>query len=200
MKRTAKALNQIVSRKKRAAPEKIGAQVGKILLKTKMGKLVDWTVLDGRLQWKWKEDHWMDEQVLDGCYIIRTTVAASDMNKQKVIETYKQLALVEKAFRNIKTVQLEVRPFHHKLDDRIRAHVFLCMLAYYLQWHLQKCLQPLFESDGTEKNRFWTMENVIERLKSIRQQTVSVSGVPCRIISQPDADQSKILKFLKIKM
>jgi len=200
MKRTAQALDQIVSRKKRSTPERIGAQVGKILLKTKIGKLLDWTVPDGRLQWKWKEAHVKDEQALDGCYIIRTTVAARDMNKKKVVDTYKQLALVEKAFRNIKTVQLEVRPVHHKRDDRIRAHVLLCVLAYYLQWHLQKSLQPLFEADGTEKNRFWTVENVLERLKSIRRQTVTLAGVPCRIVSQPDADQTQILDLLKIKL
>ena len=200
MKRAAKALDQIVSRKKRATPELIGAQVGKVLLKTRMGKLIDWNVTDGRLEWRWKKTRLNDEQALDGCYIIRTTVQAWRMDKQKVVETYKQLALVEQAFRNIKTVQLEVRPIHHKLDDRICAHIFLCMLAYYLQWHLQKRLQPLFEADGEQAKRFWTIENVIERLKSIRRQTITIAGVACRIVSQPDADQTQILNLLKIKM
>jgi len=200
MKRSAQALNQIASRRKRASPERIGAQVGKVLLKTKMGKLIDWKVTEGRLEWRWKQARLNDERALDGCYIIRTTVQARRMDKQEIVETYKQLALVEQAFRNIKTLQLEVRPIHHKLDDRIRAHILLCTLAYYLQWHMQKRLQPLFDADAKESNRFWTIENVIERLKSIRRQTITVAGVPCRVISQPDADQTQILNLLKIKM
>jgi len=200
MKRTAQVLNRIASRKKRASPQRIGAQVGKALVKTKMGKLIHWSVTEGRLEWRWKEDRWKDEQALDGCCIIRTTVQAGRMNKQKVVDTHKQLALVERAFRNIKTVQLEVRPIHHKLDDRIRAHVLLYTLAYYLQWHMQRRLRPLFDADGAEKNRFWTVENVIERLKSIRRQTITVAGVPCRIVSQPDTDQAQILDLLKVKM
>ena len=200
MKRSAKALNRIASRRKRASPERLGSQVGRILLKTKMGKLIDWNVTDGRLEWQWKQARLNDEQAMDGCYIIRTTVQVGRMDKQKVVETCKQLALVEQAFRNIKTARLEVRPIHHKLDDRIRAHILLCTLAYHLQWHMQKRLQPLWDANGKESNRFWTIENVIERLKSIRRQTISIAGVPCRTVSQPDADQTQILNLLKIKL
>lgn len=200
IKRTASALERIAAHKKRTSPQRIGEQVGKVLAKTKMGKLIHWTVADGRLEWQWKEARLGEEQSLDGCYVIRTTVQGSRMDKQQVVQTYKRLAVVEQAFRNMKTVQLELRPIHHKLDERIRAHVLLCMLAYYLQWHLQQRLQPLFAADGKEKDRFWTVENVIERLKSLRRQVITAAGVPCRIVGEPDADQTQILKLLKIRM
>ena len=70
------------------------------------------------------------------------------MAKQALVASYKSLALVENAFRNLKTVQLEMRPVYHKTDDRIRAHVFLCVLAYYVQWHVNQRLAPLFADDG----------------------------------------------------
>lgn len=200
MKRTAQALDRIARRKKRAPPQRLGEQVGKILGRTKMGKLLHWEVVDGRLQWRWEPARVDGEQTLDGCYVIRTTVRAERMDRQEVVNTYKQLALVERAFRNMKTVQLEVRPVHHKLDDRIRAHVLLCTLAYYLQWHFQKRLEPLFAKNGQEKDRFWTLENIIERLKSIRREVIEINGVPCRIVSTPEPDQAEILKLLKIKM
>ena len=80
--------------------------------------------------------------------------------------------LVEEAFRSLKTVQLEVRPVYHKTDDRIRSHVFLCTLAYYLQWHLKQRLEPLFAADGAHKDRQWTVRNVIERLAAIRRDKI----------------------------
>ena len=72
------------------------------------------------------------EKRFDGCYIIRTDVTTDQMNTAEVVHAYKSLTFVERAFRNLKTVQLEIRPVYHKNDDRIRSHVFLCMLAYYL--------------------------------------------------------------------
>jgi transposase len=73
------------------------------------------------------------------------------MAAAEVVASYKKLGLVEEAFRNLKTVQLEVRPVFHKTDDRIRSHVFLCTLAYYLQWHFKQRLGPFFAADGTKK-------------------------------------------------
>ena len=96
------------------------------------------------------------------------------MNQDEVVGTYKNLSVVEQAFRNFKTVSLEIRPVYHKKDDRIRSHVFLCVLAFYLQWHMQQRLKPLFEEDGEGKNRQWTVENVIERLMGIRKERVKV--------------------------
>ncbi|TLD39781.1 MAG: Mobile element protein [Candidatus Jettenia ecosi] len=122
------------------------------------------------------------------------------MGKQEIVASYKKLTFVEQAFRNLKTVQLEIRPLYHKTDDRIRCHVFVCMLAYYIQWHMKQRLKPLFASDGKNKYRQWTFESVIERLKSIRLQTLSVAGVECKIVSDPEEDQQKILNYLAIRL
>ena len=141
------------------------------------------------------------EQLLDGCYIIVSDVPQEKMRSQEIVASYKKLSLVERAFRNIKTVQLEVRPVYHKTDDRIRCHVFICMLAYYLQWHMTQLLQPLLNTNnGKNKNRFWTFENIIERLKSVRREEIDVAGATCKIVTELDEDQTKILDLLKIKL
>jgi transposase len=90
---------------------------------------------NGRLEWAVDNELVEKEKALDGCYIVRTDVHAGKMDKDEAVRSYKALTGVEKAFRNLKTVSLEIRPVYHKKDDRIRAHVFLCMLAYYIQWH-----------------------------------------------------------------
>jgi transposase len=121
------------------------------------------------------------------------------MKAQEIVASYKKLTLVEKAFRNLKTVQLEVRPVYHKTDDRIRCHVFICMLAYYLQWHMMQRLQPLFKANGKYKERFWTFENVIERLKSVRREEIQVAGATFNIITGSDEDQAQIFDLLRAK-
>lgn len=136
LERTRKELDQIAGRKNPALEAVIGARVGQILAKTKMGKYLHWSVNEGRLVWSVDEAAVEAAQALDGCYVIKTTVRAGAMTKAQVVARYKSLGQVEQAFRNMKKVSLEMRPMHHKRDDRIRAHVFLCMLAYYLQWHL----------------------------------------------------------------
>jgi transposase len=197
---TRQALDKIAQSKRKVSNEKIAERVGKVLGRTKMGKFVQWEVKDGRLQWRFKEDKAEAEELLDGCYIINTAVPPELMGKQEIVASYKKLALVEQAFRNLKSVQLEVRPVYHKTDDRILCHVFLCMLAYYLQWHMNQRLKPLFDSDGKNKYRQWTFYNVIERLKSLRRQVLNVEESGCRIVSTPDEDQKRILALLKIKL
>jgi len=110
------------------------------------------------------------------------------------------LSAVEQAFRNLKTVSLEVRPVYHKKTDRIRSHVFLCVLALHVQWHMQQRLQPLFAADGEGKNRQWTVASVIARLMSIRKQRVQVSGVEFDQVTQADQEQQKILDLLQAKL
>jgi len=152
------------------------------------------------LQWSFMEDKINAEKSLDGCYVIFSDIPKEKLNTEELVASYKKLNLVEMAFRNLKTVQLEIRPVYHKNDDRIRCHIFLCMLAYYIQWHISQKLQPLFEKDGKNKKRFWTFENVIERLKSIRREELHTAGTVCKIITRPDEDQSKILSLLGVKL
>jgi transposase len=198
--KTKTKLNVISNVKNRKSEKTISMQVGRVLQQTKMSKFVEWKTIDGRLEWKFNNEKIEEEQSTDGCYIITTDIPKEQMDKIKVVESYKSLQLVEQAFRNIKTVQLEIRPAYHKTDDRIRCHVFVCMLAYYLQWHMKKRLQPLFNSDGKNKDRKWTFNLVIETLKSIRKQTNCKNGITYHTITSPDNDQQKILDLLGIKL
>src|SRR5262245_34043980 len=197
---TQAGLAKMAGRKKRTAAEKLGAQVGKWLARYKMGKFVDWEIQEGRLHWRWQEEAIAQEKLFDGCYIVSSNVPAEQMKETEVVAAYKKLSLAEQAFRNLKTVALEIRPVYHKKDERIRSHVFLCVLAYYIQWHLEQRLKPLFEADGPGKFRQWTINNVLERLKGIRQQRVSVDAAELDQVSQPDEEQQKILDLLKVKL
>src|SRR3989304_4800220 len=88
------------------------------------------------------------EAALDGIYVIRTSVAADRFPTIEAVRSYKRLAVIERAFRSLKTVDLKVRPIHHRKADRVRAHVFLCMLAYYVAWHMRRAVAPmLFDDD-----------------------------------------------------
>jgi transposase len=198
--RTREALNKVVGRKTKGSTQKLSAQVGKILARYKMGKFVDWKIQEGRLEWHFNEAHIEQEKLFDGCYIVRADVPKERMDQDQVVAAYKSLSVVEQAFRNLKTVSLEIRPVYHKKDDRIRSHVFLCVLAFYVQWHMQRRLQPLFATDGEGKNRQWTVESVIERLRGIRKQRVKVSDVEFDQVTQADPEQQKILDLLKVRL
>ncbi|MBV8452998.1 MAG: transposase [Deltaproteobacteria bacterium] len=87
------------------------------------------------------------ESQLDGVYVIRTNVSAAELAAPEVVRAYKGLSQAERAFRSLKTIDLEVRPIHHRLPDRVRAHVLLCMLAYYLEWHMRQALAPVLFDD-----------------------------------------------------
>jgi transposase len=184
---------------KAPAPEKIGARVGRVLQRYKMGKFVVWSVVAGKLEWRFDQEKIQSEQRLDGCYVIVADVPPEKMAKAQLVASYKKLSLVEQAFRNLKTVQLEVRPVYHKKDERIRAHVFLCLLAYYLQWQARQRLQPLFAEDGTGKRRQWTFENVITHLTTIRSNRVKTNGVEFELHTHADSDHQKILGLLNGK-
>jgi transposase len=174
--------------------------VGKLLAKYKMGKFVTWEVKRRKLRWSVDQQKVKAEEIWDGCYVVRSDVPKAELAAAQTVAGYKKLALVEQAFRQLKTVQLEVRPVYHKLDRRIRSHVFLCVLAYYLQWHIKQRLAPLFAQDGAEKHRRWSFANVLERLKAIRQDRVKLNGIEFDQITVPDPDQLRILELLKVKL
>jgi len=198
---TRRALEKLaVSRKKRTGVE-LGAQVGVVLAKWHVAKFFAWRIEKARLFFEIDQDLIQAEAAMDGCYIIRTDVSDKAWNAKQAVGRYRGLAKVERAFRNLKTVALELRPVYHHTDDRIRAHVFICMLAYYLQWHALQRLQPLFDADGDGKNRRWTWPIILERLKSIRTQTCRLGRtVLHNVITRPDPEQQHILNLLKVKM
>jgi transposase len=197
---TCQGLDKLVHRQKKAAAEKLGAQVGKLLQRYKMGKFIQWEIREGRLHYQIKNAALEQEKLLDGCYVVSTTTPKGVMNATQTVSTYKSLSFVEQAFRTIKTVALEIRPIYHKKDDRIRSHAFLCMLAYYVYWHMKERLEPLFREDGHGKHRQWTMENVLQNMAGIRKQRVRVSGVEFDQVSVPNEQQQRILELLKIKL
>ena len=194
------AFEKLKNRKKKQTEQELSAAVGKILGRYKVGKFFEWKVDQSHLEFSLRAEKIEEEKALDGCYIIRTDVAETELNTAQVRQSYKQLAQVEKAFRNLKTVSLEMRPIYHHTDDRIRAHIFLCMLAYYVQWHMVKQLQPLFESDGKGKNRRWSLDIVLNQLKAIRKTVCTIEKVPLDIVSTPSSVQQKILDLLNVSL
>jgi transposase len=131
--------------------DKIGVRVGRVLGKYKVGKHFELEITDDGFSYRRNEERIRDEARLDGVYVIRTSVGAADMEAEAVVRSYKELSDVERAFRNLKTSHLEVRPIHHRLPERVEAHVFVCMLAYYVVWHMRRSLAPLlFQDDDPE--------------------------------------------------
>jgi len=200
LERTRAELDKIAGSRRRASAKTLGARVGRVLERSKMGKFLRWDVIDGRLSWSFDQDKIVAEKLFDGCYIVSGEVPKEKMAASEVVTSYKKLGLVEEAFRSLKTVQLEVRPVYHKTDDRIRTHVFLCTLAYYLQWHLKQRLEPLFAADGTHKDRQWTVRNVIERLAAIRREKIVLGTVEFQKVTTPEPDQQTILDYLKVRL
>jgi hypothetical protein len=125
----------------------IALRVGAVLGRRKVAKHFHLTITDQSLTFARDETGIAREAALDGFYVVRTSVPAATLDAAATVLAYKSLAQVERAFRSLKTVDLEVRPIHHRLAGRVRAHVFLCLLAYYVQWHLRQALAPLLFDD-----------------------------------------------------
>jgi len=150
---TEKQLEKIAAATKRPkrplrGKQNIGLRAGKILNRYKMGKHFQLRIEDDRFHYERKTADIEREESLDGIYVIRTSVQQEVLSSQQVVASYKSLSGVERAFRSLKTVDLQVRPIHHRLPDRVRAHILLCMLAYYVEWHMRQLLAPiLFDDD-----------------------------------------------------
>lgn len=125
----------------------IGVKAGRILGRFKMAKHFRLSIGDGAFSWARREDAIEREAALDGIYVIRTSQTQQELPAPDAVRKYKSLALVERAFRCFKGVDLLVRPIHHHTEDHVRAHVFLCMLAYYVEWHMREALAPLLFHD-----------------------------------------------------
>lgn len=126
---------------------KIGLKVGKIIDKYKMAKHFTVTIDDKTLAYTRRQEQIDAEAALDGIYVIRTSLPAETMDAAETVRAYKSLANVEKIFKSLKSVDLLIRPIHHRTEDRTRAHVFLCMLAGHLTWHLRHAWAPLTYTD-----------------------------------------------------
>jgi hypothetical protein len=125
----------------------IGVEVGKVISKYKTAKHFTVTITDDSLTMERRQDQISTEAALDGFYVLRTPVPASDLNAPGVVAAYKNLKYVERDFRHIKSDDLDLRPVFHRLEERVKAHVLICMLACYLIWHLRRTWAPLTFTD-----------------------------------------------------
>jgi transposase len=149
---TEKKLAEIAAATRRARnPQRgkaqIGLRVGKVINHYKVGKHFILQIEEESFSYRRDEAKIAEEAALDGLYVIRTSVAGETLSAESTVRAYKDLSKVERAFRCLKTVDLKVRPIYHWLEDRVRAHVFLCMLAYYVEWHMREKLAPLIFDD-----------------------------------------------------
>jgi transposase len=149
---TEKELQKIakeVARRKRKplGAAEIGVKVGKVLNRFKMAKHFETTIDQGVLRWLRREEGIRREAELDGMYVIRTSEDQQHLSPEDTVRHYKSLAQVERAFRCLKGIDLRVRPIYLRTPDHVRAHIFLCLLAYYVEWHMRQALAPLLFAD-----------------------------------------------------
>ncbi len=152
---TAQELARIVAATGRAknrlrGQDQIGLRVGKVLNRFKMGKHFRLEISTDAFRYQRDDAAIAAEAALDGIYIVRTSLPADTLKAAQTVRAYKGLAVAERAFRSLKTVDLKVRPIHHRLAERVRAHVLLCMLAYYVEWHLRQAWAPLLFDDDDQ--------------------------------------------------
>jgi transposase len=133
--------------KKPFTAAEIGMKVGKLLGRYKMSKHFQCTIGEGSFSWSRRTESIAQEQKLDGIYVLRTSEPAERLSTEETVRSYKSLAEVERAFRCLKGIDLLVRPIRHRTEDRVPAHIFLCVLAYYVQWHLRRAWAPLLFED-----------------------------------------------------
>jgi len=155
-------------------PDKIGVRVGRVLNKYKMAKHFVLDIATQHFAFHRDDDKVVEEAALDGVYVIRTSLPEAQQDDAEVVRNYKRLSRVESAFRHLKSADLRIRPIHHYSANRVRAHLFLCMLAYYVQWHMDEAWRPLLFSDE-EQQRLAERDPVAPatRSEAAREKTAS---------------------------
>jgi hypothetical protein len=164
--------------------DRIGLAVGAVLNRYKMAKHFSLTMSEDHFAFARNLEAIEAESRLDGLYVIRTNLAADDLAASEVVRSYKDLSRAERAFRSLKTVDLEIRPIHHRLPDRVRGHVLLCMLAYYVEWHMRHALAPVLFDDHQRDAAAATRTSIVasaQRSKAARRKAgrkVTEDGLP----------------------
>ena len=156
--------------------DKIGVQVGRVINRHKVAKHFELSIGETTLGWARRQDAIEAEAALDGLYVIRTSLEAQRMDAPSCVRSYKALSNVERAFRSLKTMDLKVRPIHHRLAERVRAHILLCMLAYYVEWHMRQAWAPLMFAD-TDQAAKATRDPVAPAKRSAAAQRKAQSKV-----------------------
>jgi transposase len=129
----------------------IGVRIGRVINKYNVAKHFALTIEEERFTFQIRTDKVKAEASLDGIYVVRTSVKKENMSSEETVRSYKQLCQVERAFRSLKTIDLKVRPIHHRLAERVKSHIFLCMLAYYVEWHMREAWRSLLFADEDQK-------------------------------------------------
>ena len=166
LKATERALEKIATATRRTrrplkGKTKIALRVGHVIGRYKMEKHIRIDVQENGFSYERNEENIAQEAALDGIYVIRSSVPADELSAEDTVRFYKRLSVVERAFRSIKTVDLQVRPIHHHKEERVRAHVFLCMLAYYVEWHMRRALAPLLFDDHDKETGEALRESIV---------------------------------------
>src|SRR6266536_3536874 len=187
---TEKHLEKIAAATKRPrhplrGKQNIGLRAGKILNRYKMGKHFQLLIEEDSFHSERKKANIEREQNLDGIYVIRTNVKKEVLSSQQVVASYKSLSGVERAFRSLKTIDLQVRPIHHRLPDRVRAHILLCVLAYYVEWHMRQLLAPILFDDDDKPQAQAARASIVApaqrstsaKLKALTKQTADATKV-----------------------
>jgi transposase len=162
----------------------IALKVGEVLNTYKMKKHFDLDITDTAFSFARKTGAIAAETATDGLYVVRTSLAEATLGDAETVRSYKSLSLVERGFRCIKTVDLQVRPVHHWLAGRVRAHVFLCMLAYYLEWHMRRHLAPMLFDDAHKEEAEAQRRSVVAQAQrskaAVKKQTTGLTedGLP----------------------
>jgi len=178
----------------------IGLKVGAVLDKHKMAKHFTLDIADSRFGFARKTEEIAAEAALDGIYVVRTSLPATVLDDDATVRNYKSLSLVERAFRCLKSVDLQIRPVYHWLADRVRAHVFLCMLAYYLEWHMRRRLAPMLyddtDKDAAEAQRASVVAKAERSPAAVTKQTTgrTEDGLPVHSLRTLLADLATLTR------
>ena len=170
-------------KKKPLRAAEIGLKVGRVLGRYKVAKHFECTIADGRFTWSRRQDSIAREAELDGIYVLRTSEPAQRLSAEDTVRSYKSLAEVERAFRCLKGIDLLVRPIRHRTEQRVPAHIFLCLLAYYVEWHLRRVWAPLLFEDEERREERQRRDPVLPAQPSASAQAkkrshLTVDGLP----------------------
>jgi transposase len=186
---TEAALDAIVrattrTRQRLTGQDHIGIRVGKVINQCKVGKHFRYEIRDKHFSYERNIETIDHEKALDGIYVIRTSVSSDRLSTEDTVYAYKSLSQVERAFRRCKTMDLRMRPISHFLPHRVKAHIFLCMLAYYVEWHMRQLLAPML-CDDADKDRAQALRpspvvaaTVSPAAKKNAQRKITEDGLP----------------------
>ena len=198
---TTKELEKVqntVKRGRLAGKAQIGVRIGKVINKYKVAKHFLLTIEDKNVTFERRTDAIAEEAALDGIYVVRTSMTKNEATDEDAVRNYKKLANVERAFRTMKSVSLKLRPIHHHLEPRVRTHIFLCMLAYYVEWHMREALRPLLFSDEDQdakatRDPVAPAKRSLDALRKVHSRELD-DGTPAHSFSTLMADLATITR------